>query len=86
MLGLRSRDLHRELGEEIGLESGLTRTGCYVLAAPPEETVHFRGLVELRRRPGGPGAHDDPEPEDNAAGPAGPSRDRRETPQEASDR
>lgn len=49
VLGRRSRDLYRRLGEEVGLDDGFTRTGYYVLAETPEEAAHYRELVALRR-------------------------------------
>jgi sarcosine oxidase, subunit beta len=52
LLGVRSRELYRLLGAEVGLDDGFTRTGYYVLAGSPEEAAHFRGLVDLRRRHG----------------------------------
>lgn len=52
VLGRRSRELYRRLGEEIGLDDGFTRTGYYVLADTPEEAASYRNLVALRQRLG----------------------------------
>lgn len=55
LLGLRSRTLYQQLGVEIGLDDGFTRTGYYVLAESPEEAAHFRDLAALRHRLGAHG-------------------------------
>ena len=52
VLGRITRELYRRLGEEIGLDSGLTSTGYYVLAADAAEAAAFRDLVALRQRHG----------------------------------
>ena len=49
VLGRNSRRLYRDLGAEIGLDAGFTRTGYYVVAETADEADHFRSLVELRR-------------------------------------
>jgi sarcosine oxidase subunit beta len=51
-LGAWSRELYLQLGTEVGLDSGFTRTGYYVLAETPDEKDAFQSLVELRRRCG----------------------------------
>ncbi|HXT34961.1 MAG TPA: FAD-binding oxidoreductase [Chloroflexota bacterium] len=48
-LGKWARDLYIRLGVEIGLDSGFTETGYYVLAETAAEKAAFLELVELRR-------------------------------------
>lgn len=48
-LGIWSRAAYLRLGEELGLDSGFTETGYYVLAETEEERAAFLDLVELRR-------------------------------------
>jgi sarcosine oxidase subunit beta len=49
LLGRLSRELYQRVGEEIGLDSGFTRTGYYVLSETSEEAESFRRLVTMRR-------------------------------------
>ena len=51
-LGMRSRALYLELGEELQLDSGFHQTGYYVLAESREQQGLFQTLVELRRQCG----------------------------------
>lgn len=51
-LGKWSRDLYQQLGDEIGLDSGYTAVGYYILAETEEEKQAFLDLVELRRKAG----------------------------------
>jgi sarcosine oxidase subunit beta len=51
-LGKWARQLYLELGEELGLDSGFSQVGYYVLAETDEEKQAFLDLVELRRRCG----------------------------------
>src|SRR5262252_6001631 len=48
-LGKWSRELYLALGPELGLDSGFTETGYYVLAETEEERAAFLDLVNLRR-------------------------------------
>jgi sarcosine oxidase subunit beta len=48
-LGKWSRAGYLRLGDDIGLDSGFTETGYYVLAETPEEKAAFLDLVALRR-------------------------------------
>jgi sarcosine oxidase subunit beta len=48
-LGKWSRSLYIELGRELGLHSGFTETGYYVLAETEAERAGFQALVQLRR-------------------------------------
>jgi sarcosine oxidase subunit beta len=51
-LGMRSRALYLQLGEELQLDSGFHQTGYYVLAERQEQQAPFLALVELRRKCG----------------------------------
>jgi sarcosine oxidase subunit beta len=51
-LGKWSRELYLQIGKELGLDSGFTQTGYYVLAETQAEKEAFQALVELRRRCG----------------------------------
>src|SRR5215210_2380633 len=51
-LGKLSRDLYLQLGDELGLDSGFTETGYYIVAATEEEKEGFQRLVEVRRGAG----------------------------------
>lgn len=51
-LGRWSRELYVRLGEELGLDSGFTRAGYYILAETDDEKRAFLDLVELRRQAG----------------------------------
>ncbi len=48
-LGIWSRERYISLGAELGLDSGFTETGYYVLAESEEEKAAFLDLVTLRR-------------------------------------
>ncbi len=48
-LGIWSRALYVELGAELGLDSGFTETGYYILAETEAEKAAFLDLVALRR-------------------------------------
>ena len=52
VLGRITQDLYARLGDEVGLDSGFTRTGYYVLAENAAEAAAFRQLVDLRRHHG----------------------------------
>jgi sarcosine oxidase subunit beta len=51
-LGKWARQLYLDLGERLGLDSGFTQVGYYVLAQTEAEKRAFLELVELRRRCG----------------------------------
>src|SRR5918997_1874473 len=51
-LGRLSRELYLRLGEELGLDSGFTETGYYIVAESEEEKEGFLRLVEVRREAG----------------------------------
>ena len=51
-LGKLARELYLELGEELGLDSGFTETGYYIVAETEEEKEGFLGLIEVRRAAG----------------------------------
>jgi sarcosine oxidase subunit beta len=51
-LGMRSRALYLQLGEQLRLDSGFRQTGYYVLAESQHQQDSFRELVELRLRCG----------------------------------
>lgn len=51
-LGKWSRELYRQLGQELGLGSGFTEVGYYVIASSEEERAAFQDLVQLRQRCG----------------------------------
>src|ERR671914_3049407 len=51
-LGRLSRELYLRLGKELGLDSGFTETGYYIVAETEEEKEGFLRLVELRREAG----------------------------------
>src|SRR5918993_1852150 len=51
-LGRLSRELYLRLGEELGLDSGFTETGYYIVAETEEEKEGFLRLVEVRREAG----------------------------------
>lgn len=51
-LGKLSRELYLKLGEELGLDSGFTETGYYIVAETEEEKENFLKLVEIRRAAG----------------------------------
>lgn len=53
-LGKWARELYLGLGDEVGLGSGFTTTGYYILAETEEEEAAFRELIELRRACGVP--------------------------------
>lgn len=48
-LGIWSREQYLRLGAELGLDSGFTETGYYVLAETEAEKAAFLDLVALRR-------------------------------------
>src|SRR3954470_20092526 len=48
-LGKWSRELYLALGDELGLDSGFTETGYFVLAETEAERAAFLELVALRR-------------------------------------
>ena len=48
-LGKLARELYLELGEELGLDSGFSQTGYYIVAETEEERENFLRLVEVRR-------------------------------------
>jgi len=52
VLGRITQELYRRVGEEIGLDSGFTANGYYVLAADAADAAAFQGLVALRQRHG----------------------------------
>ena len=47
-----SRELYLRLGERLGLDSGFTETGYYIVAETEEEKEGFLRLVEVRREAG----------------------------------
>ena len=51
-LGRLSRELYLRLGKELGLDSGFTETGYYIVAETEEEKEGFLRLVEVRREAG----------------------------------
>jgi sarcosine oxidase subunit beta len=51
-LGMRSRALYLQLGDQLRLDSGFHQTGYYVLAESQKQEAPFRALVELRRKCG----------------------------------
>jgi sarcosine oxidase subunit beta len=51
-LGKLGRQLYLELGEELGVDSGFTETGYYIVAETEQEREHFQRLVEVRREAG----------------------------------
>jgi len=51
-LGKLSRELYLRLGEELGLDSGFSETGYYIVAETEEEREGFLRLVEVRRGAG----------------------------------
>src|SRR5215207_9785058 len=51
-LGKLSRKLYLRLGEELGLDSGFSETGYYIVAETEEEKEGFLRLVEVRRDAG----------------------------------
>ncbi len=51
-LGKLARELYLELGEELGLDSGFSQTGYYIVAETEEEKENFLRLVEVRREAG----------------------------------
>lgn len=53
-LGKWAREGYLALGDELGLGSGYTTTGYYVLAETAEERAAFEALIELRRACGVP--------------------------------
>ena len=53
-LGKWARELYLGLGDELGLGSGFTTTGYYILAETEEEEAAFRELIALRRACGVP--------------------------------
>jgi sarcosine oxidase subunit beta len=53
-LGKWARELYLRLGDELGLGSGFTATGYYILAETEEEEAAFRELIALRRACGVP--------------------------------
>jgi sarcosine oxidase, subunit beta len=48
-LGMWSRALYLRLGDELGLDSGFTETGYFILAETEAERAAFLDLVALRR-------------------------------------
>jgi sarcosine oxidase subunit beta len=46
-LGRLSRELYLRLGQELGLDSGFTETGYYIVAETEEEKEGFLRLVEV---------------------------------------
>src|ERR671916_1652402 len=55
-LGRLSRELYLRLGDELGLDSGFTETGYYIVAETEEEKEGYLRLVEVRRGAGGDNA------------------------------
>jgi sarcosine oxidase, subunit beta len=53
-LGKWARELYLSLEDELGLGSGFTTTGYYILAETAEEEAAFRDLIDLRRACGVP--------------------------------
>ena len=51
-LGKLSRELYLRLGERLGLDSGFTETGYYIVAETEEEKEGYLRLVEVRREAG----------------------------------
>ncbi len=51
-LGKLSRELYLRLGDELGLDSGFTETGYYIVAETEEERESYLRLVEVRREAG----------------------------------
>jgi sarcosine oxidase subunit beta len=51
-LGKLSRELYLRLGEGLGVDSGFTETGYYIVAETKEEKEGFLRLVDLRRAAG----------------------------------
>src|SRR5215211_2212313 len=51
-LGKLSRELYLRLGKELGLDSGFSETGYYIVAETEEEKEGFLRLVEVRRDAG----------------------------------
>jgi sarcosine oxidase subunit beta len=51
-LGKLARELYLSLGEELGLDSGYTDTGYFIVAQTEEEKESFLKLVEVRREAG----------------------------------
>jgi glycine/D-amino acid oxidase-like deaminating enzyme len=51
-LGKLSRELYVRIGKDLGLDSGFTETGYYIVAETEEEKEGFLRLVELRREAG----------------------------------
>jgi sarcosine oxidase, subunit beta len=51
-LGKLSRELYLQLGDELGLDSGFTETGYYIVAETEEEKEGYLRLVEVRRAAG----------------------------------
>jgi sarcosine oxidase subunit beta len=49
-LGMRSRALYLQLGEELQLDSGFRQTGYYVLAESEAQQGPFREMIALRRK------------------------------------
>jgi sarcosine oxidase subunit beta len=48
-LGKLARELYLELGRELGLDSGLSQIGYYIVAETEEEKDNFQRLVKVRR-------------------------------------
>ena len=51
-LGRLSREFYLRLGKELGLDSGFTETGYYIVAETEEEKEGFLRLVEVRQQAG----------------------------------
>src|SRR5215213_3826020 len=51
-LGKLARELYLKLGEELGVDSGYTETGYYIVAETEHERESFLKLVEVRRAAG----------------------------------
>jgi sarcosine oxidase subunit beta len=51
-LGKLARELYLGLGKELGLDSGFTETGYFILAENEEEEENFLKLVDVRRAAG----------------------------------
>jgi sarcosine oxidase, subunit beta len=51
-LGKLSRELYLRLGDELGLDSGFTETGYYIIAETEEEKEGYLRLVDVRRAAG----------------------------------
>ncbi len=52
LLGRDARTLYLQLGQELGLDSGFTELGYYILAETAEEKANYQELVAIRRELG----------------------------------